>query len=118
MVAAGIEAEEDVLHLEEHPGYRLVDAEPEGGPGPSQLRPTQPAEMRIAEEVLVVVPVAEAVAQDGEEGGDHGHRQRDRDQPGAAVTSRRGVTMGRRSGPLDDRRGRAPVPQALGLLHG
>ena len=87
--AGGVEDERvepagEILGREEQPGQGLVDAEPEGGEGPDDLGQPEAAEVGIVMEVLVVVPVDEAVVEYREEGQqrDGGQDQRDRRDQG------------------------------------
>ena len=70
VVTSRVEFPEDILRLEEQPGQRLVNAEPERSPGPLHLGCAQTTEIGVVEEVLIVVPIDEAVVQGGDEGGD------------------------------------------------
>ena len=68
VVTSRVELAEDILHLEEQPRQRLVNAEPERTPGPLHLGCAQTTEIGVVEEVLIVVPIDEAVVQGGDEG--------------------------------------------------
>ena len=83
VVTTWVEFPEDILRLEEQPRQRLVNAEPERSPGPLHLGQPQTTEIGVVEEVLIVVPIDEAVVQGGDEGGENDQGQRNRNQPGA-----------------------------------
>ena len=65
------------LQLQRQPRERLVDAQVERRERPSQLRPAEAAEVRVAREVDVVVPRDEIARQRG-----HEHERRGRDDGG------------------------------------
>ena len=88
VVTTRVEFPEDILHLEEQPGQRLVNPEPERTPGPLHLGQPQSTVIGVVEEVLIVVPIDEAVVQGGDEGGDDDQGERNRNQPGAPVPAR------------------------------
>ena len=71
-----VEFPEHILHLEEQPGQRLVNPEPERAPGPLPLGRAQSTIIAVGEEVFIVVPRDEAVVQHWEEGGDYDERER------------------------------------------
>ena len=89
MVTSWVEFAQDILHLEEQPRQRLVNAEPKRSPSPLHLGCAQTTEIGVVEEILIVVPRHEAVVQGGNEGVDDDQGQWNRNQPGAPVPGRR-----------------------------
>jgi hypothetical protein len=88
VVSKRVEFPDDVLRLEEQPGQGLINAEPKRTPGPFHVGCAQSLEMGVVEEILVVVPCDEAVAQGGDEGGDDQYGNRNRNQPGPPIPGR------------------------------
>ena len=120
VVSAGVEAEGGVLGLEEEPGEGLIGAEPEGACGPGELVRAEAAEGGVLEEVLVVVPVDEAVVECGEEGGEGEQGQRRGGGPrgpsgagGRAAVGTVARVVGGRRPPATLPHGHAPVPFAV-----
>ena len=71
VVAPGFQPPDGELGRVEEPGQRLIDPEQRGLPCPAELRPAEPAEMRVRQEVRPVIPGRrEAILQRG------GERQR------------------------------------------
>ena len=62
VVSPGSQAEQGLLGFQDHPGEGLVDADPVSCPGPLDLRPPQPAEAGVVEEILPIVPARDRTA--------------------------------------------------------
>src|SRR5205814_5901876 len=81
VVARGVEAEELAIEHVRQPGQRVPVGRLQGGEGPGhRLRVQTRLDVGVAEDVLVVVVVHEAVAVNGgvHDQGDHGQGQRHR----------------------------------------
>ncbi len=77
MIPHGIHAPEQVVHAERHPREGNVVAQVRG-PHPAEVRPGEPAIVKVVQEVYVIVPGHELVVQRWQEGrgGDEGHQRR------------------------------------------
>ena len=71
VVAVGVDAGEEVLDLQRHPGDGLVDADEHRGPGPADIRPADPTKAGVVDEIGVIVEGDEAVAQGRAEREEH-----------------------------------------------
>jgi len=73
----GTHAPQEAVQAESHPGQGNVVARVKRGPHPAEVRPGEPAIVRVVQEVHVIVPVHELVLQRWKErgGGDEDHQQ-------------------------------------------
>ena len=80
VVPEGMHAPQRVLQAGGEPAQGLVVAHVEGGEHPAQVPPTQTAEMRIVQEIGVVIPGDEIGAQRGPERRQDGQWDEDQEQ--------------------------------------
>ena len=87
VVTSRVKFPDGIFHLEEQPGQRLINSEPEGAPGPLPLGYSQSTVKRIVEEVLVVVPIDKAVVKGRQKRDQHEQAEESPDQPRCAGPS-------------------------------
>jgi hypothetical protein len=97
VIAAGLQAPEQVVQAEGHPGQGEVVAHVKRGPHPAELGPAEPTILGVVEEILVVVPVHELVVQRRQERGEGDQSDQQRDKPGdPSLGGRAGLRLPRR----------------------
>src|SRR5438552_8037878 len=70
MIADGLQAPEEVVQPEGHPGQGSVVTYVGRGPHPADVGPTEAAVLRVLDEIVIVVPVHKLVVERGQERND------------------------------------------------
>src|SRR5437667_10248725 len=103
MIADGLQAPEEVVQPEGHPGQGSVVTYVGRGPHPAEVGPTEAAVVRVLEEIFIVVPVHKLVVERGQERNDGDESNQDWEKPEDPSVSRR-VVLRLTALPLEPRR--------------